>query len=96
MDVETNIEDSVESDSEDYHFLNNWAHRLKYQLIHLPFNSLDSVNILCFLNSITCPCLLNSELAILNEVGYKENLTQRQLHCRVNKVIAKIMIADST
>ena len=99
MDVQTNIEDSVESNTEeDGTITSTTEYRYRNTLkSYLPFNSLDSLNmLLCFLSNITCPCPLKSEIAKFNEVGYRENLNQRQLRYRVNKVIAKIRITEST
>ena len=89
MDVKASIEDNVESgNEEDTTIPSTTDHSYQNTLkSHLPFNSLDGLNmLLCFLNNITCPCPIKSELKKLTEVGYRGNLNQRQLHYRVNKV----------
>ena len=99
MNVETNIENSVESDSEEDATITStteYRHRNTLKS-YLPFNSMDSLNmLLCFLSNITCSCLFKSELTKLNEVGYRGNLNQRQLRYRANKVIAKTRMTEST
>ena len=83
-------EDATITSTTEYRYRNTLAS-------YLPINSVDSLNMLLyFLSNITCPCPLKSELAKLSEVGYRRNLNQRQLHYRVNKVIAKIRITEST
>ena len=95
MDVETKRQDRVESDSEEDANIPSTT-EYRYQNIlksHLPFNSLD--NSLCLINNITYLCPLKSEPAKLNDAGYGGNLSQRQLHSRVNKVLAMIRITES-
>ena len=98
MNVETNIENSVESDSEeDATITSTTEYRHRNTLnSYLSFNSMDSLNMLCFLSNITCPCPLKSELAKLDDVGYRGNLNQRQLRYRANKVITKTRMTEST
>ena len=99
MDVEINIEDSVESDSEEDATIpstTEYSYRNTLKS-YLPLNSFDNLDMLLyFLSNITCPFPLKSELAKLSEIGYRENLNQRQLCYRVNKAIAKIRITEST
>ena len=92
MDVQTNIEDSVESNTEeDGTITSTTEYRYRNTLkSYLPFNSLDSLNmLLCFLSNITCPCPLKSEIAKLNEVGYRENLNQRQYVTELTKLLLR-------
>ena len=63
MDIETNIEDGVESDSEEDTTIPSTTKCRYWNTLksYLPLYSLDSLNIVsCFLSKITCPCLLKS------------------------------------
>ena len=72
MDVEINIEDSVESDSEEDATIpstTEYSYRNTLKS-YLPLNSFHSLDMLLyFLSNITCPFPLKSELAKLSKLG---------------------------